>query len=1340
MRNNSAFLLVVGLAVSLSVGCAGQGCGFTPLPSQPAPTGFPFDQQIEGGLQARLTSTGFAKVSSILPMVLHDALGAGICLPEQTVIDYSPGGISNAFIKICDATEPLCSNAKACFGDISVNDTSITLEDGNEPVITATVKLDAHVPIHFHASISLFGSPLYDDSCNLIVETEHYSDPSATETELAARIKLSIEQVTGKLKIQFIGLNVAHLGLVFSGCGLLSTALDYLNEALGYIFSINEWIHDFLGVWLTDYLIQLLQPQIDSLISSFLPDPPGLAGVLSMGTLLSSMQAPSDANLELYLVAGGYVQGYNGGLNLGVVSGINSDRDLTSRTPTTWSEPNLCVPARPAPDLSQAPWTLPVNPTRNDHMLIPADEFSGRPDPTVAGSMQDFALGMSRTFLDLAGFHVFNSGTLCLTVGGATLKQLDAGALSVLLPSLANLIEDRRAPITLAIRPEQPIRFTVGAGTAADPLLHVQVTDLRVDFYVFIEERYVRIFTLAADLNVGLGLSLDVDDSGNPTVQPTISGIDKNSVQLRITNTDLLQEDPTKLAALVGSLLDVVVGQIAGIIKPMPLPSMAGLRLKDLSIGRVQTWQDDFVAIFGSLIYDEEVGLRLGAAPLPPPSRVVTRAHVAAVSVPGAVAIREALAARRRDEAALPAVTLELGAEGTQQTALEWSFRIDGSAWHSWSPDPRPTLSDATFLLQARHVVEVRARQYDRPGTEDTTPVRLEVLIDSIAPDLTVTLDGRRLVFHGRDNVSLAGALRYSWRTTDGWQTLSNHAELALDQAWSATHEGREPLEVAVIDEAGNRSATEVHMAQLMNAANATPPPSGGCSLGGSGSSGGGWMLFSLIGLGLLGWRRRHRRRMTTAGWLPLAAFALAATFQAGCSCSGSSIKSCNVDDDCRTQACPAGQLPKCQEDGTCGCAHDTPLGDIGRFSSLAMVEGEAYVAAYNNTYGDLMIGHVAPPGVVGDWEFVDGIPLNAPSTNPLSQVRGGISEKGDDVGRYASIAAAGPDHIMIAYYDATHGTLKLASFGSSRWTTHVVDAGNGSPVTGGDDIGRWTSLTLASDGTPGIAYYAEVAAGDRRMSQLRFAQANGPDPQSQEDWVVTVIESRALPEVVADAPIDVLPNGIALFVSAARMADGRIVIAYYDRQRGNLRFVEGEASGTSFGTPIILDGETPEGRDLGDVGQYPSVIAAGTTSYVSYVDSTHRRLLFIETAHKTPEVVDNGYRPGDEKTLDGLDAPVYHRIGDSSSILVVQERILIAYQDSTTVELRLAQRDPATHRWALSSVAGHADPFTGAYGFYAQLRVAGNLAVLSSYGINQHLESPIFFVETFALDLGLVL
>ena len=60
--------------------------------------------------------------------------------------------------------------------------------------------------------------------------------------------------------------------------------------------------------------------------------------------------------------------------------------------------------------------------------------------------------------------------------------------------------------------------------------------------------------------------------------------------------------------------------------------------------------------------------------------------------------------------------------------------------------------------------------------------------------------------------------------------------------------------------------------------------------------------------------------------------------------------------------------------------------------------------------------------------------------------------------------------------------------------------------------------------------------------------------------------------------------------------------------------------------------------------------VVDGPTAHISYVDASHDNLLYVDTMNKTPEVADDGYRPGEEKTLDGLDSPVWHLVGDSSS------------------------------------------------------------------------------------------
>jgi hypothetical protein len=431
--------------------------------------------------------------------------------------------------------------------------------------------------------------------------------------------------------------------------------------------------------------------------------------------------------------------------------------------------------------------------------------------------------------------------------------------------------------------------------------------------------------------------------------------------------------------------------------------------------------------------------------------------------------------------------------------------------------------------------------------------------------------------------------------------------------------------------------------------------------------------------------------------------------------------------------------VPVCS--GECGCQPDILPGDSGRFSSMALIGGSAYISAYNTTYGDLMVGKVTPSGVVSNWEFIDGVPDQAPDL-ANSKVRGGIMEKGDDVGRYTSIGVSAAMKPMVAYYDGTHGALKFAIPGEIKWITHFIDgSSSGNPMVG-DDIGKWASMTVGSDGKPGIAYSAWVMKGlsGEPESQLRWAQAKVTNPTSPNDWDVIVPDMSGADKAGVKGPYELLPEGIAIMAAAARKADGSPGVAYYDRTRGNLRFTEYDAKSQTWSEPAVLDGEDTKGNDLGDVGLYTSLAYDDNgAANITYENATHDSLLYYNSGTRMVEVVDDGYHPADETTQDGIDSPVWHLVGDSSSLGITASRPVVAYQDSTVLELRIAARN-SDGTWTKKYVAGHGMPFKGAYGFYANLRMtgAGN-GMLSSYAINQMPEAPSFYVEVFPVDLGLI-
>ena len=129
------------------------------------------------------------------------------------------------------------------------------------------------------------------------------------------------------------------------------------------------------------------------------------------------------------------------------------------------------------------------------------------------------------------------------------------------------------------------------------------------------------------------------------------------------------------------------------------------------------------------------------------------------------------------------------------------------------------------------------------------------------------------------------------------------------------------------------------------------------------------------------------------------------------------------------------------------------------------------------------------------------------PSGDPTGW-RGGIREPGDDVGRYSSIAVAEDGTVYVSYWDATNQALKLAwrDPDSGSWTVHTVDDEA--------DAGRYSSIALRGP-IPFVAYLVMKPPADgetRPTSVLRVARANAARPGSAADWTTTDVTSAPMP------------------------------------------------------------------------------------------------------------------------------------------------------------------------------------------------------------------------------------
>ncbi len=1294
-RLNALISVVFFSALAACGDTGGCGCaGYQPITQW---NYVPVDQTIEGGGQIRVTQAGFQKLTSIVPGFLNQQL-SGFCLPPGSLLSPSFTGADYCG----DNQGGSCGTARGCAFAFNTDYLNLTV---NSPAdeLNVAIQLDAI------GSVPLDGAVVFIPfSCSLGV--------NANNIQVDLDIGFDIDATTGELNIHLEDINNTDFSNVsFTGCSIVS---DIANALVGLLDS-------FVG----DLLIDLLTPTIDDLIQGFVPDPLGIAGIIDSGSLVGGVSPGTEATMEVRMVPGGYVDLRGGGMSLGLITGMNADEDPATRSAALDSEPSYCVPPIPAPNFASPPASLPAT-ARGTFALQPANEFLGAPEPA-----DDLAIGLSETTLDLAGHHFVTSGTMCLGIGTSLIPQLNLGTFGLLVASLGEL-GNSGDPVLLVTRPQRALDFSIGEGTTESPSLTIHIQDFEADLYAFIYERYVRAFTLKLDMDIGVNLVFDQQPGMPATVTPELVGLDSNNIQVSVLNAEFVRESTADLEAVLPTIFDLAVGLLGGALGEIEVPEFAGFTLNNMRTQHVITSEDDFLAIYASLGTSQtmlQLGERIPAlmpvlenmlAPAPQAAAPAPDVRLISVDTPKPDVVLAAL--KGEAGGALPSVALSVPAHDAMGRELEHAWRLEGGMWRPFRTGDTLTISDRALTWQGKYVIEVRSRVI---GDYHTTsaPVAVPVIIDSVGPTVLVDqisfVDGIYTA-PARDVVSPASALRWAFghpgdqRPATDWQRDPSIALEAIDDLFIDSQ-----VAIWVKDEANN---VTVMLAPAPFHGQASESGCG-CDSGPGGPATGTLVLVLMTGA-LVALRRprlrlvlaRQVRRHGGAAALVVGALGVS-TLVPACSCDGDpGVQACETTEDCVIE-CPGTQIPFCL-DNQCTCISDVPWGRIGPFSDVAVdANGDAWVSAYNESHGDLMVAMWETAGRIPNerWEFVDGVP-DGPVAIEGGEVRGGVLAKGQDVGGYTSIAIAPDGTPVVTYFDYDDGALKYAARYGGEWQIHVIDDGTGEidPELGGEIAGWYSALTLRSDdGRPGVAYMAQVSSGAGVIStEVRFAAAQSAQPTSSADWVFWTIETVTLPpeDPMAIDPTPI-PGGAGLFVDATRSANQAPVVAYYDRLSGDLKLARFDATAGTFLAPQVLDG-----ADGTDVGWYPSVqIDDADVAHVSYLSSTRDDLLYVKSDTLTPEIVDDGYRIVGE-TEDGLPKPEFHFVGDDSNMILSGNGPVVIYQDATTHELLYSAWNPTTMVWNRRPIAGAEADFVGAYGFFASAVPSGDEVVISNWVLDQ--------------------
>jgi hypothetical protein len=417
-------------------------------------------------------------------------------------------------------------------------------------------------------------------------------------------------------------------------------------------------------------------------------------------------------------------------------------------------------------------------------------------------------------------FYAFHrSGSLCIKVSSEDVRELTGGAfslnaslLSLLASDLSQLAKDK-APVFMQFKPKDPPHFELGSGEVigqdamgndvVDPLLKFKIDDIGLAFYVLIHDRYVRIFEVTMDVDVGANIVVLPDN----TLEVAITKLDIGSFE-EVFNELLPNAD---FATVLPSIIDLAFSALLSqeLKFPIDLSDSVSSALGGAPIYmRVnEIFREGAMNDYLTLTMTFTSSVPAGALSLA--ARTVAAPHEENLLHEREGRLMKATGALRLD--------VGRGLPYTTQRALEYQVRVDNGFWH----DPRPARPDDTLVLQdpklqlpGRHMVDVRARYADDYKTLDPRHVSFEVVVDPTEPGLRAEVQNEAVVVVVSDDIALPSELQLRARFGQGpWFDLELEptgkdeatARVPLERAGAASQ-----LELIARDGVGNETAPAV--------------------------------------------------------------------------------------------------------------------------------------------------------------------------------------------------------------------------------------------------------------------------------------------------------------------------------------------------------------------------------------------------------------------------------------------------------------------------------------------------------------------------------------------------
>ncbi len=518
-----------------------------------------------------------------------------------------------------------------------------------------------------------------------------------------------------------------------------------------------------------------------------------LQGQLNLANLTQTVGFPAGTAVDFFAGLGGKTAADtidDGGVQLSAVSGTK---------PASTVVPALCVP----------PTTFPPI-TTNGILALNFDDPNNQPDGGVG--TYDVGIGLAGAALNQASYDAFNAGVFCIQISNQTSSFVSTQLFKTFLPSLGLLTHGQDAPMAILLRPTLAPSVRVGRGTLTentdgtfspdDPLITLSLPSLNLDFYAVIDERWVRLFTLQTDVTLPLGLRTFAGTQAD-TLQPVLGSLTTVLTNITASDNVMLAEDPSVVTNLLGAVVQFAQPLLAGVLAPIPLPSLLGLQLQVKGVAgavpaSANVTQDGYehLAIWAGFT-------SCGGTGQPACSNRTTRTEARLVESDLPASVDEI----RGPEHKIPAAIIEAQAFDVVSGQPEFSYRIDGGLWSPWTHDSRITIRNPMFFVQGHHKIEVTSRDSGDDRTQDREPAVVDFFSSYTAPAVSlVQLNDGSVVTHARSESTEPSRLRYSYRIGQGAWTSEGER-----RTFSAGELGGSDLAVRVSDERGLSSEASLN-------------------------------------------------------------------------------------------------------------------------------------------------------------------------------------------------------------------------------------------------------------------------------------------------------------------------------------------------------------------------------------------------------------------------------------------------------------------------------------------------------------------------------------------------